>query len=451
MRRIVSAAVVVSLVSAGLLISAVPSASAAPPTVSVTSGAPGTVVEISAADCETEDPDGDVFMFLGVRLLSGTAPDEVLAGAGGSELGVATVVIPDWVDPADPASIEATCTIFDFEEEEPLTTAYDPVAFDVLPGVGAPTQLRTYSRTSLMAGQAFEVEGEGCNLPDAEWAAVDVFVEADLSGRSFAEIAAFGGGELDGTDYLAQAVLSNGYVSLSVGFEGDPPVLTDLEVEEEPTVLPPGEYTAVSYCADEDGNSLLYEPQLITITGDAPIGDIDLTASEAGDRVTLEGTSCTSGPVEVFMEALPLDDFGEFEASPVGTASVGAARPIVTRSGIVTTEPVDAAARQRPAGSWPSTRSALHPQGLPDDQYLEATVDPDESGVWSISDDTGFEQGAVLGYALCGDPLAAGWYYDPQGVGVQAEVVTPPPPPPPPPAAPPAAPEAVPASPHYAG
>ena len=65
-----------------------------------------------------------------------------------------------------------------------MVTPLDPVAFDVLPGAGPVTQVRTYSRASLQAGQAFEVEGEGCNLPDAEWAEVDVFFGTDLSGRS---------------------------------------------------------------------------------------------------------------------------------------------------------------------------------------------------------------------------------------------------------------------------
>ena len=103
MRRTVSAVVVVGLVGAGLLTSAVPSASAAPPpTVSATSGVPGTEVEVSSTDCVTEDPDGDTFEFLEVRLVSGTAPGEVLAGAGGSELGTATLIIPDWIDPAEP-------------------------------------------------------------------------------------------------------------------------------------------------------------------------------------------------------------------------------------------------------------------------------------------------------------------------------------------------------------
>ena len=62
-------------------------------------------------------------------------------------------------------------------------------------------------------------------------------------------------------------------------------------MEEIPTDLPAGQYTAVSYCADEDGNTLIYEPQLITITGDAPIDEMDLTASATGDRVTLAGTA----------------------------------------------------------------------------------------------------------------------------------------------------------------
>jgi hypothetical protein len=228
-------------------------------------------------------------------------------------------------------------------------------------------------------------------------------------------------------------------------------VLTELDVEEVPTDLPPGQYTAVSYCADEAGNSLLYEPQLITITGDAPIGDIDLTASEAGDRVTLAGASCTSGPVEVYMESLPFGDFRELDASPFGTAALGGPRPVITRSGILTTEPPGATARPRPIGAHQAAQHSVHPQGLADDYYLEATVVPDGSGAWSISEDTGFDEGAVLAYAECGDPLGAGWLYDPQGVAVLAEAVTPPPPPAAPPAPPGAAPTAVPASPTYAG
>jgi hypothetical protein len=211
--------------------------------------------------------------------------------------------------------------------------------------------------------------------------------------------------------------------------------------------LPPGDYASVSYCYDDDGNTLVYEPQLLTITGDAPIDDIDLTASEAGDRVTFAGGSCTSGPVEGFMEALPLDDLDEWLLRP---AAHRASHPGLARSGIVAMR--EAGARQRPVGSWQATRQAVRPQGLADDEFLEVTVEPDESGAWSVSDDTGFEQGAVFAYATCGDPFEEGWFYDPQGVAVMGDPTEPPPPTPPPPTPPPeTAPTAVPAAPTYAG
>src|SRR4051812_4157144 len=93
-------------------------------TVSATSGAPGDRIEVSSASCVSDD-DND--RFLSVSLIVGTAPDEVLAGAGGASDGdAASVVVPDWVDPAQPAVIEAKCDQFDFNTGNDTLVDYAP-------------------------------------------------------------------------------------------------------------------------------------------------------------------------------------------------------------------------------------------------------------------------------------------------------------------------------------
>ena len=103
--------------------------------VSAASGAPGDAIEVSSASCVGDD---DVPRLLEVRLISGTAPDEVLVAIGSRFDGTAAsrLTIPDWVDAAAPAVIEATCIELDFDLDGgggATEFAFDPVAFDVNP------------------------------------------------------------------------------------------------------------------------------------------------------------------------------------------------------------------------------------------------------------------------------------------------------------------------------
>jgi hypothetical protein len=410
-----------------------PVAAAPPPDLSATSGVPGDLIEITVPDCESVDS----FEFAQVLLISGAAPDEVLAGAGSSDLGTVTIVIPDWVDPADPAVIEASCFSYS-DEGEPVVTVHDPVAFDVLPGPGPVTQLATYSRTSLQVGQGLDVTGAGCTLPDAEFAGFDVAPGTDRSGRTFAggdNIVLSGFGEIAATDWVAWAAFSDGDVGIGIGVPdvGDIP---EIEVFEQPTTFTPGTYTSISYCVNAEGVVLIYEPQLLTLTGIAPIDEIDLTAD--GDLVTLAGTSCTAGPVQAALEAVSIEDL--FDGDPIP-------ENVMVDPAIATTTSTVEAARVGRLGAWPPTtppRLAAHVAALADDGFVELTIDPDPEGAWSVSDAVGFEHGFVIGYAMCGDPFGDGWFYDPQAV-----VIDNPAPPSPPLPVPPATPAAQ--NPTYAG
>ena len=56
--------------------------------------------------------------------------------------------------------------------------------------------------------------------------------------------------------------------------------------------------------------------------------------------------------------------------------------------------------------------------------YALKVVTPDGDGSWALADTVGFDVGVVRGYALCGDPLGDGFFYDPQIVAVQAAQAT---------------------------
>ncbi|MEO6989808.1 MAG: hypothetical protein ABI239_14310, partial [Aquihabitans sp.] len=186
---------------------------------SVTNGPPGTEVTASSASC-VSDFDGDVDRYLRVLLISGTAPNELLAGIGisfGFDDSPATLTVPDWVDDSAPAVIEAECVTYSWYDDVETTEPYDPVSFDIEPGTGPVTQTRTISRTELLAGQALSVSATGCT--DGEYGGVAVFQGRDLSGRTFDQSVTEGGAEIVGGTFEAEAVLSNAGTTWSASTE----------------------------------------------------------------------------------------------------------------------------------------------------------------------------------------------------------------------------------------
>lgn len=417
--------------------------------VSATNGPPGTQVAVSSASC-TSDQAEDVERFLIVRLISGVAPDEVLAASAGAEDGDAAVlVVPDWVDPDQPAAIEASCFEYDYGTDTESEAPYDVVAFDVEPGVGAPTQVWSPSRTSLLAGQGFGVTGSGCTVAGAEYVGVDIVAGDDLSGRSWDEVVGYGWADLEGADFEGEAYLSNGEVGWYASQVDDGPVVVE-DLVELPTDIPPGTYTVIVYCGAED-EYLLYEPKLIEVTGDAPFADLDLTSPEGTRQVDLVGGSCTAGDVFGYLSAMDLESsFSGFDAADTEAraASVGAG-----------VERPDWEARARGRRSGASARivdratRTVSQRALGDADIVEFEVLAVADGSWAVTDEVTMDRAIVDGQAACGDPLADGFLYDPQIVEVEAAVA-----PPtttttttaPPPAAPAPA-NAVPGRPSYAG
>ncbi|MCU1369933.1 MAG: hypothetical protein JWO77_1127 [Ilumatobacteraceae bacterium] len=416
--------------------------------VSATSGAAGTEVTVTSASCDTA-AEGNVFRYLNVRLLAGTAPDQVLAGSAlGIENEEAIIIVPDWLDPTEPAVIEAQCIEFELSDEDeapPLQTlfTFDPVAFDVEASPGAPVQERTYSRTSLLAGQAFSVEASGCFLSDASSSAyVDVVAGSDLTFPLDAESLYFSGeGELDGGSFSVITALSNGGVDFFVsGAEGE---ADSVEIEEFPTDVPAGTYSSVAYCTRGDGATLMFEPELIEVTGDAPFADVDLTVPAESRTATVAGGSCTAGDVDALLWGADLDDFDEefLHAGPSGPG------PALL--------PAAARGRTGPSASSLLLGSRTGGRSLSDDP-VELIVTPAADGSWSSSHDAGFDHGLVGSYAMCGDPLADGFLYDDQAADVSVTEVPPTVPPTAPPTVPPTVPTPAPAnavagSPTYAG
>lgn len=385
--------------------------------VSAVAGPARSEITVTSASCPANPPPDDTTAgLLRVQLISGTAPNEVLAGFGyGIDDTDATIVVPDWVDPDQPAVIEAQCLLLAIDGGVITQTTfdYDPVAFDVESSVEPAVQERTFSRTSLLAGQAFAVDGSGCFLDDADYGAVEVVAGSDLAARDLYDLAATGEGDIDGDSFQALAAMSNGGIDISDSGSGA------VDIVEIPTDIPPGEYTALPYCSSENA-SLMFEPAIITVTGRAPIDDNDLTVAAQSRTATLAGGSCTSGTVAVAMDAY---DLGEFE--PVGPD------PLVDRITELGPSPIPAAGYADALEAVSATngrtaadtltrgahRSGTSSRGFDTDGYLEAETTPVD-GNWSVAADVAFDRGFVEGYAICGDPLADGFLYDPRAAAV---------------------------------
>lgn len=431
-------------------ITSTPAGAAPAPTLSTTSGGPGTAIEVTSPDCPTEVVDREPTTLLQARLYVGTAPGETLAGVGTSGFGensdgVATIIVPDWIDPALPAAVEAICVTVDPETFDvvEVEVELDPAPFDVLPGVGAPQQTRAYSRTSLLAGQAFEVSLAGCTLPDAVFAGVEVFRGDDRSARS-AETVTSGDNEITNGATDIVVALTNAYTSYwmsSTGEGGGSEAVEDFGGDESPTDIAAGPVTAFTYCAN-DSTLLFYEPQLLQVTGSAPTAALDLTVAPGSRTATLAGTDCTAGDVKVLLEAVDAEDlFGDLDDDELDDTMRHGPFP---RLG--TGPDDDYTRRSTPPARGRSARD------LGDDGYLETTVTP-VAGAWTTSDDVAHDRGLVSGYATCGDPLADGFLYDPQvaKVAIQAPAPTTPPTVPTPAAPAPAPARAITGRPTYAG
>ena len=380
---------------------------------SATSGEPGALVTVTSASCDTGD-DENGFGYLWVRLVSGTAPSEVLAGSAYSlSSGVATLIVPDWLDPSAPAAIEATCVHATFPDdlddpdgEVTITRApYDPVAFDVLAGAGAPVQTRTYSRTSLQVGQAFSVAASGCFLDDPDHAYVDVLPGNDLTFRTLDGPGVSGEADVDGDGFEVPTALINSGISTEVS--GDSSGGGEVTIGEHPTDLAPGTYSSIAYCTKGD-TTLMFEPQLIEVTGSAPVDDIDLASTPDSRSVTFAGGSCNAGDVSAFLSADDLTEaFGD-------AAATRASDHPLSPAGLVL-------GSRRAAGGSPFPQVGAHRTlgGEPADLVLTPAAD----GSWSHQDDVAFDRALVFGYAYCGDPLADGFIYDAQATAVRVEPV----------------------------
>lgn len=405
---------------------------------SVTAGAPGTVITVSSATCVPPSETGEAN--LDVSLYVGTAPNQKIAANGYSGDGATTLTVPDWVDADEPAVIEGSCyqTTLEGGEDE---IDYDPIAFDIEPGAGIPTQVRSFSRTELLAGQAFTVSGScGSELGDGFVSAVirsgtdqTGLGDGTYAGSGFTPVGSDGSFDLD-------VVLSNAEVWLEASSDGGP---TQVSLDERPMDIPPGAYTAFTYCGDDSDSIQFLEPQEITVTGTAPTDGVELS-NEAGSRdVTLAGT-CAEGDVAGAFQAISSDDLvDEFDASADGPQRTGLlARAPESGSARIAGRPVAGAAIG-------SNRASL--RALVDEGFDEFAATVAEDGSWQASDTVGFDEGIVIAQSLCGDPLGDGYAYDPQGIETSAPAppTTVPQLVPPTVPAPPA--NAVPGTPTYAG
>lgn len=389
--------------AAGSLTLAAPPASAADPalTVSATAGPGGTTIAIDGTGCAS---DGAHDRLVRAVLRTGTAPDDTFAGfAEGFDGDQALLTVPNWVDPDQPAVLEASCIEYPYEGDGGPTEAfaYDPVAFDVLPG-GGPVETATPARTTVEVGQVLRIDVTGCAVDpeseDSSYLDVLVFPGDDPAGRSFSETVAsvetgFSVGE-DGTGYA--------YLAPSLDEDGDPTA--------------DGDYTAVVYCTAPDGSARTYPPIAFAVAGVAPIEDVALSVRPGTSTVTLSGGGCTAGDVTVGMMAFPLEpgeDEPTFDALLGGLGSADrtswrwdvARRPADAVVGLLTGH-----RRAGEAATASSERATAAPDGG-EPPSLDTTVTPDAEGDWSVTWDAGIDHGDVIAFARCGDPFADGFAY----------------------------------------
>lgn len=362
--------------------------------VSATSGVPGDQITVSSATCPPPaDGEGIDDRFLRVRLVSGTGSDAVMAGVGWG-YGSATLILPDWADPADDAVIEASCVTATFDWDTGVVETvedYDPVAFDLLPGAGAPTQTSTLSRDALMVGQSYQSSGTGCTGGE-QYGGVELWAGADLAGRNFTDLVAMGDGEIQGGSFDARLDLTER--SWSIGWsveDGGRP--SDIQVEAGHLDIPAGTYTSMSYCATwddatETSTFLTLPPQQVEITGDAPVTAISMDVDAGTPNASLVGQECTAGDVEggVMGRDLTVDDFDLIRGGADGGPS--SLRPDLER---------DEPGTQRLVGN---------------NELAAFTATPDADGAWAHDETADFEVGVLIGDATCGDPLADGFFYD---------------------------------------
>jgi len=382
---------------------------------SVTAGPPGTTITVSSASC-TDPVDDNAYLM--ASLYVGTAPNQQIAAFGSGSTGSATLTVPDWVDPDQPAVIEASCELYSDNGNDGYLE-YDPIAFDIEPGSGTPVQVRTFSRTELLAGQGLTVTGScGPALADSLVFAV-VGSGTDQTGESFETIAGQGIAQAgaDGSFELP-LFITNAFVG--IGIEENGSELTAL-TDEEPMDVPAGDYTAFIYCGIDtaDDSIQFLEPQLLVITGSAPTSDIDLLNTAGSTAVSLTGI-CEAGDVAGSIEAMSTEElangFGEpiFDPSARGNR-FQAARVASARAASVRT------ATRGPANLVRSPDGAT--RVIADGEVRDFDARPAADGTWQVGDDAGFREGVVIATALCGDPMADGFIYDPQGVTI--EVVEP--------------------------
>jgi hypothetical protein len=366
---------------------------------SSTSGPPGTVVTLSSASCT---PSGDQEAYLDAQLFSGTEPDLKLAGVATGSEGSVTFTIPDWVDPDQPATFVVTCYRYDPDTGEDESLDFDPLVFDVEPGAGAPVQVPTFSRTSLLSGQGTLVSSDGCG--DASRAFVVAQSGTDLSGRSSDDdgLSPLGFGEVSGGAFDAELAMTNTYVSIGIGGSEDSG--WEIDTSESPNSLAPGSYSVFPYCISPDGESaLVLEPSLIELTGVADTTNVDLSGLPSGRPDTNFAGVCSEGDV-----AGSLD--GESVESVVG-------EPILARTDAPVLRhlpglPQDDGDEVRIGATGRSASGA--DRMIPDGGSTDFTAVPDEYGQWSVEEVPDFDAGYVTGFARCGDTLGSGFFYDAQ-------------------------------------
>lgn len=298
--------VAVVALAAGALWASAGSAGAVAPSMVVSSPtvAVGGTVDVTVDQCDPVLPDGtgDPDNFPHVFLVTGSGAAAVRAAIG-ERLTATTfrITVPGWVDPADPAVIAGGCDQHYFGHSYGLhwqrQFSYPDVAIDVTPAGGpVPYPSFTLSRTTAQAGQAVQVDGQGCGAGQP----VSVLLEpgTDLAWRDGPPTGfRYDDGRWSGSAPTAGAdgTFTASFVLNTTGSPYEPGVPGDAGP------LPEGPYVVRVGCGpDSDYHGITPSPEAppatLQITGTNPSGSSRVGPSaEVVHQTVMTGDGCDGG------------------------------------------------------------------------------------------------------------------------------------------------------------
>jgi hypothetical protein len=384
MKRTLTTLATIGALAVGLVLSAAPAEAAGTITPWQSEVAIGAAFSASANGCPASEEEGDtsyVVQRAELRVVVGSGAGRRFAAFGQTATGVRQrFVLPGWLDPSEPAAIEGSCvrSTYDFETDQETTEVlftYPAAAFDVVAGTPASSGPNmVLSRTTAAGGQAIRVEVTGCET--SNFATVAVLEGDDLT--------------LAGSPrYLTgnHAAIEGGAATVDLALNGQ-------RGEDDAGPLPEGTYTVVAVCVaetDEDAVEQASAPQLVTVVGTSPSGELAIDVVD--EQLVVTGLGCSGGR-SVSVRLVNETSEERRPSKALRAAGVASARgDLVAAASAVGQDPVR-----------PNLTSG------------ETTVTPEADGTWTFTQPIEEDDIYVVVEASRGDPVADGFVYVPRSL-----------------------------------